>query len=106
MTSWLAGAPGDWRLRLAVQPGAPRTMVTGVHDGCLKLRVAAAPADGRANEEIVRWLACRLGVKRAQLRIVAGGSGRRKTIAIETALDAETIVDALCYQGGEPQSSA
>lgn len=104
---WLAGGPGDWRLRLAVQPGAARTMVNGVHDGCLKLRVAAPPIDGRANEEIVRWLARRLGLARAQMRIVAGESGRRKTVMIEAAIDAEAIAGALSpYQAGVSQSAS
>ena len=92
---WLAGSPGHWRLRLAVQPGASRTEPGGVHDGCLKLRVAAPPVDGRANDEVVRWLARRLGLSRAQLRIVAGESSRRKSVAIEAAIEAVSIVAAL-----------
>ena len=107
--AWLAGATGDWRLRLVVQPGASRTLVTGIHDGCLKVRVAAPPVDGRANEEIVRWMARRLGLTRAQVRIAAGASGRRKTVALEAALDAVAIVAALeppDYQGEEPHVSS
>jgi len=95
LPDWLAGSPGNWRLRLAVQPGASRTEQMGVHDDCLKLRVAAPPVDGRANDEVVRWLARHLGVPRAQLRIVAGESSRRKSVAIEAAIEAASIVAAL-----------
>lgn len=93
-------------MRLVVQPGAARTEVTGMHDGCLRLRVAAPPVDGRANEEIVRWLARRLGVPRAQVVIGAGSSGRRKTVALRAALDAATIVAGLGYQGEEPHAAS
>lgn len=95
LPDWLAGSSGHWRLRLAVQPGASRTEPMGVHDGCLKLRVAAPPVDGRANDELVRWLARRLGVPRAQLRVVAGESSRRKSVAIEASIEAASIVAAL-----------
>lgn len=95
LPDWLAGLPGHWRLRLAVHPGASRTEPVGVHDGCLKLRVAAPPVDGRANDELVRWLARRLGVPRTQLRIVAGESSRRKSVAIEAPIEAASIVAAL-----------
>lgn len=83
MPQWLSGSPGQWRLRLHVQPGASRTGVQGEHDGCLKLAVAAPPVDGRANDAIVKWFARRLGVPRAALRISAGASGRRKTLVVE-----------------------
>ncbi|NLD67475.1 MAG: DUF167 domain-containing protein [Limnobacter sp.] len=99
LPDWLAGSPGHWRLRLAVQPGAQRTLVVGIHDGCLKLRVAAPPVDGRANDEILRWLSKLLAVPRAQLRIVAGESSRRKSVAIDDALDAATLVQALSPPG-------
>jgi len=95
LPDWLAGVPGRWRLRLAVQPGARTTGSVGVHDGCLKLRVAAPPVDNRANDEIVRWLARRLGVPRAQLRIAAGEGARRKSVAIDASIDGADIARAL-----------
>lgn len=101
LPEWLAGSSGQWRLRLAVQPGAPRTLVVGTHDGSLKLRVAAPPIDGRANDEILRWLSKLLGVPRAKLRIASGESSRRKSVAIDEAIDAASLVRALSPPGGE-----
>ena len=101
LPEWLAGSSGQWRLRLAVQPGAPRTLVVGIHDGSLKLRVAAPPVDGRANDEILRWLSKLLGVPRAQLRIATGESSRRKSVAIDEAIDAATLIQALSPPGGD-----
>jgi uncharacterized protein (TIGR00251 family) len=83
MPQWLSGSPGQWRLRLHVQPGASRTAAQGEHDGCLKLAVAAPPVDGKANDAILKWFARQLGVPRAALRIAAGASGRRKTLVVE-----------------------
>lgn len=71
-----------WLLHLYVQPGARRTGVSGVHDGCLKLQVAAPPVEGRANEAVLRWLAEALDVPRSQLELVAGQSSRRKRVAL------------------------
>jgi uncharacterized protein len=79
------------RLSLHVQPRARRTEVVGRHGGAIKIRVAAPPADGAANEELVRFLAECLGVARGALRIVSGATARRKIVVIEgiAATDAE-----------------
>lgn len=98
---WLEGSPGAWRLRIAAQPGAPRTEVVGEHDGCLKLRVAAPPVEGRANDEIVRFLGERLSVPKRAVRLVAGASARRKRFAVDASLDAQALRAAL-YQGARP----
>ncbi len=98
---WLEGAPGAWRIRIAAQPGAPRTEVVGEHDGCLKLRVAAPPVEGRANDEIVRFLGERLSVPKRSVRLVSGAGARRKRFAIDAPVDAQALRDAL-YQGVRP----
>lgn len=98
---WLEGARGDWRLRIAAQPGASRTEVVGEHDGCLKLRVAAPPVEGRANDELVRFLSQRLSVPKRAVRLVSGAGARRKRFAIDASLDADALREAL-YQGARP----
>lgn len=69
-------------LLVHVQPRAPRTEVVGRHGDAIKIRLRAPPVDGAANEELLRFLAERLGVARAALRLVAGESGRRKRVAV------------------------
>lgn len=98
---WLEGRPGAWRLRIAAQPAAPRSEVVGEHDGCLKLRVAAPPIEGRANDEIVRFLAERFSVPKRSVRLVSGAGARRKRFALDAALDADALCAAL-YQGARP----
>jgi uncharacterized protein (TIGR00251 family) len=69
-----------------VRPFAPETIVTGrLADGTYKINVDAPAEEGKANEELVRFLAKALGVAPPRVRILAGGTGRRKLIKIEAA---------------------
>ena len=65
-----------------VVPRARSTAVAGRHGDALKIRLAAPPVDGAANDELVRFLAERLAVPRSAVTIAAGRSGRRKTVRI------------------------
>jgi uncharacterized protein (TIGR00251 family) len=79
------------RLVFHVQPRARRTELAGRHGDAIKLRLAAPPANGAANKELVRFLAEALAVRRRAVRIVAGHSARRKIVEIDgvEAVDAE-----------------
>ncbi|MEP6573537.1 MAG: DUF167 domain-containing protein [Gemmatimonadota bacterium] len=70
------------KLRVLVQPRASITELAGLHGDALKIRLAAPPVDGEANEELIRFLAKTLGVRRADVSIVSGSSSRRKVIEI------------------------
>lgn len=81
--SWCRNHDGGVLLQLHIQPGARKgTQCAGLHDGALKLRVAAPPVDGRANEALQRWLAEQLGVPASRVKLVSGASSRRKTLHI------------------------
>lgn len=69
-------------LVIHVVPRAARTEVVGPHGDAIKVRLAAPPVDGAANEELVRFLAAQLGVTRRSIEIVSGATGRRKTVRI------------------------
>jgi uncharacterized protein (TIGR00251 family) len=75
--------PGGVQLQLHVQPGASRTGIAGLHGDALKIRVAAPPAEGRANRELLDYLAELLGVPRARIALVKGETGRRKTVTVQ-----------------------
>ena len=68
-----------------VVPRASRSEIVGLHDGALKIRIAAPPVEGAANDELVRFLARKLGVSRGAVRLVSGTSSRNKTIRIANA---------------------
>lgn len=74
-------------LQLSVMPNAKRTEVDGLHDGALRVRLAAPPIDGRANEALVAWLARQLGVPRRDVELLRGESSRRKQVAIAVPHD-------------------
>lgn len=72
------------RLRVRVAPRSGRDAIDGLgDDGLLRVRVAAAPADGAANAAVVRVIARHAGVAPSRVRIIAGGSARVKTIEVE-----------------------
>jgi len=48
----------------------------------LEIRVAEPPADGAANDAVLKLLAKTLGISRSELSIVSGSTGRHKRIAI------------------------
>ena len=77
------------RLVLHVQPRAKATAIVGRHGDAVKVRLAAPPVDGAANEELIRFLAERLGVPRRALRLVAGQAARRKIVDVEGLTDDE-----------------
>ncbi|MGH9798952.1 MAG: DUF167 domain-containing protein [Blastocatellia bacterium] len=77
-----------------VQPRASRSGIAGEIDGALKIRLAAPPVDGEANEELIRFLAKLFGATRAQISIRSGQTSRNKLIAID-GISAEEVARVL-----------
>jgi uncharacterized protein (TIGR00251 family) len=77
-----------------VQPRAGRTEVMGWYGEAIRIRVAAPPSDNAANEDLIRFLAERLKVPRAAVRLEAGATARRKRIEI-TGIDRMTALERL-----------
>jgi len=77
-------ADGSITLTIHALPGAKRTEVAGIHGDCLKIRLAAPPVEGRANDALVAFFAVSFGVPRRSVTIVRGETGRRKTVRIES----------------------
>ena len=75
-------------LRVHVQPGAGRSAVVGRHGDALKVRVAAPPVEGRANEAARARVAEALGVPEADVELTSGQSSRTKRFRLK-GLDAE-----------------
>ena len=94
MTPWLEPAAGGARLAVAVTPRASRSELAGIAGGRLRVRVAAPPVDGAANEELVRFLARHLGLARSAVQVAAGAAGRRKTVLV-TGMTADEVARRL-----------
>jgi uncharacterized protein len=69
-------------LTLHVQPGAKRTEVAGTHGDALRIRLAAPPVDGKANAELLRFLAHAFGVPQRHVTLVRGDASRQKVVRI------------------------
>ena len=76
----MAGA--STRLRLRVSPGARSNAVVGRYGDGWKVRVAAPPEDGKANDAVVRLLAQHLDLPDRSVTLVSGRSGRDKIVEL------------------------
>jgi uncharacterized protein (TIGR00251 family) len=81
-------------LSVRVHPGARKNGVTGVHADALKIALTAPPADGKANEALIAFVADALRVPRARIVIVSGLTSRAKMIRI-TGKSAAEVAAAL-----------
>ena len=69
-------------LKLHVVPGARQTAVVGLHGDRLKIKVAAPPEKGRANEALLEFLARSLKVPRQAVQLASGSGSRAKVVAV------------------------
>jgi uncharacterized protein (TIGR00251 family) len=88
------------RLRLRVAPGAARAAVVGRHGDAWKVRVAAAPERGRANEAVLELLADTLELPRRSVSLVSGGASRDKIVEL-AGIGPEETDRRLAGAGGE-----
>jgi len=81
------------RLEIKAIPGASKTEFAGVKDGRLRIRLAAAPEDGKANNELINFLSKTFDCPKRDLRIVAGEKSRLK--AIELPMELREMVEGV-----------
>jgi uncharacterized protein len=90
------------RLRLRVSPGSGRSAVVGRHGEGWKVRVAAAPERGRANDALVELLSRTLDVPRRSVQLVSGATARDKVVEL-AGVGPEEIDRRLAAAGGKEQ---
>lgn len=71
------------KLAVKVQPGASRNEIQGFVDGALKVKLMAPPVEGKANEALLELLAGALGLRKRDIEIVQGTTGRDKLVVID-----------------------
>jgi uncharacterized protein (TIGR00251 family) len=81
---------GSTRIALRVSPGKSYARVVGRHGDAWKIRVAAPPEDGKANDAVVRLLATVLALHERDVTLVSGHGARDKIVALDGIDTAET----------------
>ncbi len=79
---WRLAADGRITLTLHIQPGAKKTEVAGLHGEALKIRLAAPPVDGKANEALLKFVAETLRLPKSAVSLKSGQSSRHKVLEI------------------------
>ena len=82
MSEWYRRNGDIVTLTLHIQPGAKRTEVAGLHGDALKIRLAAPPIEGRANEALLKFIAESFDVPLRQVELKQGGQSRHKVLAV------------------------
>ena len=94
MAGWYRRNADVITLTLHVQPGAKRSEIAGLHGAALKIRLAAPPIEGRANEALLKFIAELFDVPLRQVELKQGGQSRHKVVAITgSAIDPESLLN-------------
>ncbi len=92
--TWFSKTATGYVVAVHAQPGAKRSEISGLHGERLKVRVAAPPLEGRANEALIEFLAQRLGLPRSKLRVSKGLQARAKLVEIaDTEIDPNRLLE-------------
>ena len=70
------------RINVYVQPRSSKNEIVGMHGDALKIRLTAPPVDNAANTALIEFIAGKVGVPKASVRVVAGATNRRKVVEI------------------------
>jgi len=73
----------DLEIDVHAQPGARKTEIKGLHGNAIKIRLAAPPVDGKANDALIDFVAAALQVPRRRCALVSGHASRQKRLRIE-----------------------
>ena len=93
MSEWYRRNGEVLTLTLHVQPGAKSTNVAGLHGEALKIRLAAPPIEGRANDALLKFIAESFEVPLRQVELKQGGQSRHKVVAITgSKVDPESLL--------------
>src|SRR5258705_13824031 len=81
-SAWRRDRDGAIVMMLHIQPGAGRSEFAGAHGDALKLKLAAPPVEGKANAELIRFIAAAFGVPQRNVELVRGEASRAKTVRV------------------------
>jgi len=81
---WCRRDGTDLVLKVHLQPRASRDELVGIAGNALRIRIAAPPVDGEANDRLISFLARAFGVPRASVSLEQGQRGRQKRVRVQS----------------------
>jgi len=69
-------------IQVQIQPGSSKDQIISLHNGRLKIKISAPPVDGKANQNLIEFIAKALGVSKSKIEIVKGRTSKLKTLKI------------------------
>jgi len=69
-------------IKVHIQPRSSKEQIIGLHNGRLKIKISAPPVDGKANQNLIEFIAKALGVSKSKIEIVKGRTSKLKTLKI------------------------
>jgi uncharacterized protein (TIGR00251 family) len=80
--AWCTALSNGFRLTIQVVPNAKKSVVVGVHDDALKIRLQAQPIEGKANEALIRYVADVLDLPKSAVVISHGHTSKKKILEV------------------------
>lgn len=77
-------------IQVQIQPGSSKDQIIGLHNGRLKIKISAPPVGGKANQDLIEFIAKALGVSKSKIEIVKGRTSKLKTLKI-SAIDQKSF---------------
>ena len=82
MNNWYTIVNNEVHIAIKAIPGASKTEFAGTGEGCLRVRIAAAPEDGKANAALIAFIAKTIGCPKRELVLLRGEKSRQKTLTL------------------------
>ncbi|OGV36920.1 MAG: YggU family protein [Lentisphaerae bacterium GWF2_45_14] len=79
---FIKGGNGGVYISCHIQPGASRSGASGLHGDSIKIKLHSPPTDGKANAELVEFIASILSVSKSSVEIKSGHSSRKKVLFV------------------------
>ena len=94
MDDWYRIADNEIHVAIKVVPNASKTELVRAEQGYLRVRVAAAPEDGKANAELIAYISKAIGCSKRELILSRGEKSRHKTLVapLSYRIQLETLV--------------
>ena len=91
---WIQAIDGGVVFKAKIVPGSSKTSLCGLLDDMLKVKIAAPPEKGKANQELAGFLAKQLGVKKNAVSVISGATNPVKEIEV-LGVSIEAVVEKL-----------